>query len=455
MTIERTILHNLFNDDTFSTKVLPYIQEEYFPSLAERLIYSEIKSFYNKYSALPTQEAIRIEIDGTKGLDQKVVDDAFVILDELKQPVDKPNDSWLLDTTEKWCQDKKFWLAMGESIEIMKNPNHDKKKGTIIDLLSEAFALTFDPHIGHDYLEDVDAQFEYYHRKEERLPFDIELLNKITCNGIPTKTLNIIIAGVHVGKTLMLCHLASSYLVQGKNVLYITLEVSQEEITRRVDANLLDINIGELLNVPEFIYKPRTQKLRDKTTGKLIVKEYPPATVGSNHFKALLNDLYLKRGFRPDVVCIDYLNNCVSSRIKNASLYEMVKAISEEVRGIAVEYKTRVWTATQFNRTGFKSTDPGMDDSSESWGIPMTADFMIAALQPEALKNLGQYCIKQLKNRYGDLSLCEKFIIGVDKLKMRLYDAEQSAQEDIVRPSSNTSSYGGANLNKFAGLKII
>lgn len=381
------------------------------------------------------------------------------MLDHLKSDDNTTNMDWLVDSTEKFCQEKAIYNAITESLEIM-NGKGKLTKGAIPSLLSDALSISFDPNVGHDYFDNAENRYEYYHRVQEKLPFDLEFLNKITKSGVPRKTLNVIMAGVGVGKSLFLCHLSAAYLNQGKNVLYITLELAEEEVAKRIDANLLNLTIDDLLVLPKDLYDKRVSNLRQKTDGKLIIKEYPTTTASTNHFKSLLNELNLKRSFVPDVILIDYINICASARVKPgvANSYTYIKAIAEELRGLAVEYNVPIWTATQLTRGGYGSSDPDMTDTAESFGLPATADLFLAAITNENLEQLNQLMFKQLKNRYNDPSLNKRFIIGVDRSRMKLYDVEQSAQdivdsgqeEEVPKPKFGNN----PKNNKFKGLKV-
>ncbi len=442
--VELMILRNLLNDETYARRTLPFLKPEYFDDFSERKVYQEISEFINKYNSLPTKETLLIDIDK-----QKISDDEFdrcsKIISELeKEETDK---KWLIETTEKFCQEKAIYNAIMNSIQILdgRDKNHDK--GSIPQLLSNALAVSFDPNVGHDFLNDIDERYDFYHRVEERIPFDIEYMNKITKGGIPKKSLNIILAGTGVGKSLAMCHFASANLLNGKNVLYITMEMAEEKIAERIDANLLNVTVDDLVKLPKQAYEAKIERVRGKTSGKLIIKEYPTACAGSGHFRHLLNELKLKKSFVPDIIYIDYLNICISSRIKSGSQvnsYTLVKAIAEELRGLAVEFNVPIVSATQTTRSGYSNSDVGLEDTSESFGLPATADFMFALISTEELQDLNQMMVKQLKNRYADPSYYKRFVIGVDRAKMRLYDVEQSAQDDIVDdgPAFDKSKFG-------------
>ena len=431
--VETTILKNLIFCDDYSRKVLPFINKEYFESYHEQVIFDEIAKFIIQYNNLPTKEVLIIESE--KRTD--ISDDGFKdICDEVGAYENTPTDiQWLLDTTEKWCKDRAIYLALVESISIADGNSEKKTQDAIPSILSDALAVSFDNHVGHDYLQDYEERFKFYHTKESKIEFDLEFFNKITKGGIPNKTLNIALAGTGVGKSLFMCHVASSVLLQGKNVLYITLEMAEEKIAERIDANLLNVNIQQLPEVPEVMYEKKVTALAKKTQGTLIIKEYPTASAHSGHFRTLLNELALKKSFRPDIIFIDYLNICASSRYKagsNVNSYSYIKAIAEELRGLAVEANLPIVSATQTTRSGYGSSDVELTDTSESFGLPATADLMFALISTEDLEGLNQILVKQLKNRYNDPTMNKRFVVGIDRAKMRLYDCEQKAQEDII-----------------------
>ena len=429
--IETTIISNLFFNEDFTRKALPFIQPEYFSNAEERILFGEIFKFVDGYKNLPTKDTILIELNNRKDLNEEQ-------LKNLRQLVSNASDEevdlqWLLDTTEKWCKDRAVHNAVLSGIKILDNKDQKRTPESIPGILSDALAVSFDNHIGHDYIEDAQNRFEWYHTKEKRYKFDLDYFNRITKGGVPSKTLNIALAGTGVGKSLFMCHVASSFLTQGLNVLYITLEMAEERIAERIDANLFDVTMDDLHDMPKQLYDNKLEKLNAKTNGKLIIKEYPTASAHSGHFRALMNELALKKSFKPDVVFIDYLNICASARFKggNISSYFYVKAIAEELRGLAVEFNLPIFSATQTTRTGYVSTDIGLEDTSESFGLPATADFMFALMSNEELEALGQMKVKQLKNRYNDPGLNRAFIVGVDRAKMRLYDVENNAQNIV------------------------
>ena len=453
--MEQLILRNLiFNEDYFR-KVLPFLNKDYFNGV-DKLIFTEVSNFASEYNTPPSLEAISISIKEKRNITNEEVEKCEDYVEELHRLDPKnSNEQWLIDKTEKFCQEKAIYNAVLNSISILDGKDKAHEKGAIPKILSDALAVSFDTSIGHDYLENSDARYEFYHRKEERIPFDLDYFNKITKGGLPSKTLNIALAGTGVGKSLFMCHVAAGCLVQGKNVLYITLEMAEEKIAERIDANLLNVKVDELAKLSKEDYDKKVSRVRSKTTGKLIIKEYPTASASATHFRTLLNELHLKRNFRPDIIFIDYLNICTSARIKpGASInsYTYVKSIAEELRGLAVEYSVPVVSATQTTRAGFNSSDPGLEDTSESFGLPATADLMFALISSEELEELGQIMVKQLKNRYSDPTYLKRFTVGVDRSKMKLYDIEDSAQEDIA--DSGYKKFDDKTKNKFEGFKV-
>ena len=431
--IETTILRNLIYDEEFSRKVIPFIQLDYFEQRIERVIFEEISKFIVKYGSSITTEALAIQLEDRDDLNETEIKESRDAVSLFTD--DKVDNQWLVDTTEKWCRDRAIYLALMESISLADGKDDKKGRDAIPSILSDALAVSFDNHIGHDYLEDYEDRYESYHRKEERIEFDLDLFNKITKGGIPNKTLNIALAGTGVGKSLFMCHVASSVLLQNKNVLYITLEMAEEKIAERIDANLLNIPIQDITELPRPMFENKVVSLSKKTQGNLIIKEYPTASAHSGHFKALLNELSLKKSFKPDIIFIDYLNICASSRYRagsNVNSYSYIKAIAEELRGLAVEANLPIVSATQTTRSGYASSDVDLTDTSESFGLPATADLMFALISTEELEGLNQIMVKQLKNRYNDPTIYKRFVIGIDRAKMRLYDCEQKAQEDII-----------------------
>jgi replicative DNA helicase len=431
--LEITILRNLIFNEDYARKVIPFIQPEYFEQRVEKIVFEETVQFIAKYNSSITIEALGIEIDNRRDLTESENKDISDLVSKLHNaPVDN---QWIIDTTEKWCRDRAIYLALMESIHIADGKDEKKGRDAIPSILSDALSVSFDNNIGHDYLQNYEQRYEYYHKKENRLEFDLDFFNKITNGGVPNKTLNIFLAGTNVGKTLAMCHMASSFLLQSKNVLYITMEMAEEEIAKRMDANMLNVAINQLEDLPKSMFNSKSVQLAEKTKGTLIIKEYPTASAHSGHFKALLNELALKKSFRPDVIFIDYINICASSRFRagsNMNSYTIIKSIAEELRGLAVEFDVPIFSATQTTRSGFSSSDVEITDTSESFGLPATADFLVALISTEELEGLNQIMVKQLKNRYGDKSVYKRFVVGIDRAKMRLYDVEQSAQNDIL-----------------------
>ena len=448
--VELTILRNLFFNEDFTRKVTPFIKPDYFTSRDERILFEEVEKFIIKYKNSPTKEAILIEVGKRKDINEDECKSVENLVNGFRN--EEVDLQWLLDTTEQFCKDRAVHNAVLDGIKILDNKDKKRTPEAIPSILSEALAVSFDSHIGHDYIGDADRRFEWYHTKEKKYQFDLNYFNKITKGGVPAKTLNVALAGTGVGKSLFMCHCASSYLTQGYNVLYITLEMAEEKIAERIDANLLDLTVDDLHTAPKQLYDDKIKKLNTKTTGKLIIKEYPTASAHSGHFRALINELSLKKDFIPEVVFIDYLNICSSSRFKggNISSYFYIKAIAEELRGLAVEFKVPIFSATQTTRSGFVSTDIVLEDTSESFGLPATADFMFALMSNDELEALGQMKVKQLKNRYNDPSVNKTFVIGVDRAKMRLYDVESSAQTLV---DSNINKTEDA-YDKFSDFKL-
>ena len=464
--LEKTILKNLVYNEAFTRKVLPFIKAEYFSDPAEKLVFKEVFDFVNKYKNLPTHEALVINITEKKNLTEPQVRDSVELLKEITQEKDDvPEMAWLTEQTEKFCQDKAIYNAIMESVGILDDKDGKKAKGEIPQLLADALGVSFDSNVGHDYTQDFESRYDFYHKVESRIRFDIDILNKITKGGLPTKTLNIALAGTGVGKSLFMCHVAAGCLSQGHNVLYITMEMAEERIAERIDANLLNIDLNELHTISKKDYERKFESLKSKTHGKLIIKEYPTASASTLHFRALLNELHLKKNFKPQIIFIDYLNICASARIKpggNVNSYTYIKSIAEELRGLAVEFALPVVSATQTTRSGFSNSDPGLEDTSESFGLPATADFMFALVTNEELEGLNQILIKQLKNRYSDPNYYKRFVVGIDRAKMRLYDAEQSAQDEIIDKGHDDdtqplNTFGNRERklnNKFGDLKV-
>ena len=428
--LELTILKNILTNEQYMRKVLPFIKPDYFEGIY-RIMFKEAGKFVAKYNKLPTRDAFKIELDQTAKLSDEQYTMAVDILPHLFE-MDPSDEQWLLDTTEKWCQDRAIYNAIMESISIIDGKHQELTKNALPDLLQKALGVAFDANVGHDYVENAEDRFEFYHKVEDRLPFDISLLNTITKGGVPNKTLNIALAGTGVGKSLFMCHVAASALTEGKNVLYITMEMAEERIAERIDANLLNVPIDQLENLSKDMFTKKVSDLSKKTNGKLIIKEYPTGSAHTGHFRALLNELKLKREFEPDVIFIDYLNICASSRMKGMggaiNSYSYIKAIAEELRGLAVEFDVPLFSATQTTRSGFSNSDIGLEDPSESFGLPATADLMFALISTEELEQAGQLMVKQLKNRYNDPTYNKRFVVGVDRAKMRLYDVDTNEQ---------------------------
>ena len=431
--VEFLILKNLLHNEEYLRKVVPFIKADYFEDLTQKIVFEEVSSFIEQYNKPATKEILTIEAEKRSDINDSSFKDVTKLISSLD---DEPSEfEWLINTTEKWCRDRAIYLALMESIQLADGKDDTKGRDAIPTILSDALAVSFDSHVGHDYLIDYEERYESYHRKEDKIPFDLEFFDKITKGGIPNKTLNIALAGTGVGKSLFMCHFASSVLLQGKNVLYITLEMAEEKIAERIDANLLNVNIQDIVDLPKVMFGDKVTSLTKKTQGSLIIKEYPTASAHSGHFRALLNELALKKSFKPDIIFIDYLNICASSRYRtnnNVNSYSYIKAIAEELRGLAVEANLPIVSATQTTRSGFASSDVDLTDTSESFGLPATADLMFALISTEELEELNQIMVKQLKNRYNDPTINKRFVIGIDRAKMRLYDCEQKAQNDIV-----------------------
>ena len=460
-TIEKTTLSHLIWNEDYSRKVIPFIKEEYFTDKNDKVIFQEILKFIQKYNKRPTTTSIAIEIDNRKDLSESQFKEIKeTILSFEKEDVDI---NWLCDTTENWCKEKAIYNAIVDGISIIEGRDKNRKPDALPTLLTDALAVSFDNRVGHDYLKDSTERFDYYHKVEERIPFDLEFFNKITKGGLPQKTLNVALAGTGVGKSLFMCHMASNCLSQGKNVLYITLEMAEERIAERIDANLMNISIDDSHDLPKTMYQDKIEKVKKRASGTLIIKEYPTASAHSNHFRQLIQELAIKKTFKPDIIFIDYLNICASSRFRggsNINSYTIIKAIAEELRGLAVENNLPIVTATQTTRSGFVSTDIGLEDTSESFGLPATADFMFALISTDELEELNQMAVKQLKNRYNDPTVNKRFVLGVDRAKMQLYDVEMKAQDDIVDKNQEDDtplfdkSTIGSRYEKFQKLKV-
>jgi len=452
--IEEITLSKLILNDTYTRKVLPFIKDEYFDTTSHKILFSTLTEYVNKYETTPEPNALKIEVEKRRDISEEIYREVESFIDNLDR--DQYNEDWLVETTEKWCKERAIYLALMESVKIADGQDKTRTKDAIPSIMSEALGVCFDESVGHDYIQDSDDRYDFYHKKEEKIPFDIEYLNKITKGGLPNKTLNIALAGTGVGKSLFMCHLAGSVLLQGRNVLYITMEMAEEKIAERIDANLLDIPIQQLTSplLTKEKYSTKLLELTKKTQGKLVIKEYPTASAHVGHFKALLNELSMKKGFSPDIIFVDYLNICASARYKGTIVnsYTYVKAIAEELRGLAVEFNLPIVSATQTTRAGFGSSDPDLTDTSESFGLPATADLMLALISNEEMEELGQIMIKQLKNRYNDPTMYKRFVVGIDRAKMRLYDCDQGAQDDIIdagdiEPVTNTK-------KTFEGFKV-
>jgi len=431
--VEFLILRNLLFNEQYVRKVIPFIKSEYFEDPNQKIIFEEVFKFIQEYNQLATKEVLSIEVENRKDINETSFKEIIHIIECLEDvPVEI---NWLVDITEKWCRDRAIYLALMESIHIADGKDQKKNRDSIPAILSDALSVSFDTHVGHDYLQDYELRYDSYHKKEEKIEFDLEYFNKITKGGLPNKTLNIALAGTGVGKSLFMCHVASAALLQGRNVLYITLEMAEERIAERIDANLINVPIQDISELPKSIFETKVTNISKKTQGSLIIKEYPTASAHAGHFKSLLNELAIKKSFRPDIIFIDYLNICSSSRHKanmSVNSYSYIKAIAEELRGLAVEFNVPIVSATQTTRSGYGSSDVELTDTSESFGLPATADLMFALISTEELEELGQILVKQLKNRYNDPTIHKRFVIGIDRAKMRLYDCEQTAQKDIL-----------------------
>jgi len=458
--IERTTLSNLVYNEPYSRQVLPFLKPEYFSDFHERVVFEEINKFVEKYNNRPTKEALSIELDKRKDLSEEAFKKVLEIVDTLSNA--EVDMQWLLDTTEKFCKDRAVYNAIVSGIQIIEGKDDKQTPEAIPSILTEALSVAFDQHVGHDYVDNGEERFEFYHKVEEKIEFDLEYFNRITKGGLPPKTLNIALAGTGVGKSLFMCHVAASCLMQGKNVLYITLEMAEERIAERIDANLMNITMDDLHELPKKMFSDKLSKIQGKTSGKLIIKEYPTASAHTGHFRALVKELALKKSFNPDIIFIDYLNICASSRFKgnaNVGSYFYIKAIAEELRGFAVENNVPIMSATQTTRGGYSNSDIGLEDTSESFGLPATADLMFALISTEELEDLNQIMVKQLKNRYNDPSMNKRFIVGIDRARMKLYDVEQEAQEDLTdsgqqeddKPLFDKSK---PNYNKFSDIKF-
>jgi replicative DNA helicase len=456
--IELLVLNNLLQKEKYTRKVIPFIKEEYFQELKEKVIFQEIFSFVEKYNQIPNKESLLIEIENRTDINESSYREIVECVSSFEEV--ESNDEWLVDTTEKWCRDRAIYIALMDAIQIADGKDEKRGRNAIPSILSDALSVSFNSQVGHDYLEDYESRYEYYHRKEDKIPFDLEFFNKITRGGLPNKTLNIALAGTGVGKSLFMCHVAAAALSQSKNVLYITCEMAEEKIAERIDANLLNLNIQKIGELPKSMFENKVNSIAKKTQGSLIIKEYPTASAHVGHFRALLNELSIKKSFRPDIIFIDYLNICASSRYRGngtVNSYSYIKAIAEELRGLAVEFNVPIVSATQTTRSGYSSTDVDLTDTSESFGLPATADLMFALISTEDLEQLGQIMVKQLKNRYNDPTVNKRFVVGIDRAKMRLFDCEQVAQNDMIDNMGN-SDYDDEEKttlkDKFGGFKF-
>jgi archaellum biogenesis ATPase FlaH len=457
--IQTTVLKNLIQSEDYARRVLPFLQGQYFDA-GNKTVFNLIQNHIEKYNTRPTTESLMIDAENLPRIDDEIIG----ALKDATAPLEKVDEKWLYDTTEKWCRDRAIYLAIMDSIQIIDGKNKDLGPNAIPEILKDALSVSFDPNIGHDYIDNFADRYDFYHRVEERVPFGLEYFDKITKGGLPRKSLNICLAGTGVGKSLFMCNFGASVLTQGKNVLYITMEMAEERIAERIDANLMNLPIDQLENLPRDLFETKISKIAQKTQGKLIVKEYPTGSAHAGHFRALLNDLKLKKNFIPDIIFIDYLNICASSRMKglggSVNTYSYVKAIAEELRGLAVEFNVPIVSATQTTRSGFSNTDVGLEDTSESFGLPATADLMFALISTEDLEKLGQLMVKQLKNRYNDPTSNKRFIIGVDRAKMKLFDVEQSAQS-LIQDTTPTpvndkplNTFGNNERRNFSGFKV-
>jgi replicative DNA helicase len=451
--IEEVALSKLILNEPYARKVLPFVKPEYFDAFTNRVLFDTLSEYINKFDTTPEPNALKIEIEKRKDITEEIYQEIENFLDNLD--TDHYNDEWLVDTTEKWCKERAIYLALMESVKIADGQDKTRTKDAIPSIMSDALGVCFDESVGHDYISDADDRYDFYHRKEEKVPFDLDYLNKITKGGLPNKTLNIALAGTGVGKSLFMCHMASTCLSEGRNVLYITCEMAEEKIAERIDANLLNCNIRDIAELPEVLFNSKVNEIARKTRGKLIIKEYPTASAHVGHFKALLSDLALKKDFKPDIIFVDYLNICASVRYKGAVVnsYTYVKAIAEELRGLACEANVPIVSATQTTRSGYGSSDPDLTDTSESFGLPATADLMFALISTEELEQQGRIMVKQLKNRYNDLTSSRKFMVGIDRSKMRLYDvADSTSVMDTEDAGEQLSQFAEsqARMSKFA-----
>jgi len=446
--IEKTVISNLVFNEDYYRKVYPYVQVEYFDDNSLKKIFETYSTYVEEFKEPPSIEALKISLDKRKDLNEDGYKEVMSTVDSLALDNDT-NIDWLVSETEKFCQDKDLFNSIRKAILIMDGEDKVNEKGSIPELLSKSLSISFDSSIGHDFIDDADSRYDFYHRKEERLPFDIEMLNKVTKGGLPRKSMSVLLATTGGGKSLVKCHMAASYLMQGKNVVYITMEMAEERIAERIDANMMDTSLDDLKIMPRDVYEKRINRIKDKTTGKLVVKEYPTGSAHAGHFRHLLNELKMKRGFTPDVIFIDYLNICASSRVKGAAQansYTLVKSIAEEIRGLAMEFNCAIVTSSQYNRDAYGNSDVDLTNTSESMGITHTADCILGIISSEDLDNLGQIMFKQLKNRWNDLNYYRRFVVGIDRSKMQIYDLEDNAQQNIQNdnPTANTTPNGPA-----------
>ena len=433
-TIEHTALTNLIHNEPFARKVLPFLKGDYFSDRTDRIVFEEIQKFVEKYNALPNHTSIEVEMSSRKDLNEEDYKRVLSVIQSL-QKEDDVNFEWLVETTEQFCKDKAVYNAIVAGIKIIEGKDNERGVDSLPSILTDALAVGFDNRVGHDYLVDADSRFEFYHKIEEKIPFDLDFFNRITKGGLPTKTLNIALAGTGVGKSLFMCHMAANCLSQNRSVLYITLEMAEERIAERIDANLMNITIDDLHDLPKTMYDTKMDKIIKNTKGNLVIKEYPTASAHSNHFRGLIKELAIKKSFKPDIIFIDYLNICASSRFKangNVNSYMYIKAIAEELRGLAVETNVPIMSATQTTRSGFSNSDIGLEDTSESFGLPATADLMFALISNEELDAVNQIAVKQLKNRYNDPTINKRFVLGIDRAKMKLFDVSDAEQKGLA-----------------------
>jgi len=447
--LSKLILSNLAYNDSFSRRVAPFLKGEYFESFADKTVFHIISNFIREYNTTPSRDAIVVCLDKKTDLNEQTYKNCKELVDSFSVD-EKTDETWLVTETENFCKEKAVYNAIMESIHIIDGKSESKTANAIPEILSEALSVSFDTHIGHDYLEDSDQRYDFYHRVESKIGFDLDFMNRITKGGTPQKTLNIIMAGTGVGKSMFLCHHAAACLAQNQNVLYITCEMAEERIAERIDANLLDITMEDLGELPKEVYKRKLEKIAGHVRGKLIIKEYPTSSASVSHFKNLLDELWLKKKFKPDIIFVDYLNICASSRLRNngsVNSYTYIKAIAEELRGLAIERGVPIFSATQVNRTGFTNSDMGLEDTSESFGLPQTADLMLALISTEELEERNQIMVKQLKNRYNDLNVNRRFVLGINRSKMKFYDVQEDEQSGLVNSNQTSEEAAGSGYN--------